>query len=172
MEIQLDVLLGYTEWERGKWREFFHKHGDDVLGISVGPHRDGRFETVGDWVSHIFSAEMRYIDRLRNRPLTDPASIPNANVDAIFEFGMRSRAELRKFLDVEPVGGWDTPRNFQILTFSITATPKKIVTHVVMHEIRHWAQIATMLRLNGYVEEFHDLLGSPVLGGAWKRANA
>jgi len=172
MEIQLNDLIDYTEWERGKWRDFFLKHGDNILSVSVGAHRDGRFETIGDWVSHIFSAEMRYIDRLTSRPLTDPASIPKDSVDALFEFGKRSREGLKKFLEVEPAGGWDTPRDLQILTFSISATPKKIVTHIVMHEIRHWAQIATVLRLNGYVEEFHDLLGSPVLGGAWRRANA
>src|SRR5215469_3868262 len=27
------------------------------------------------------------------------------------------------------------------------ATPKKIIIHVLAHEIRHWAQIATVLRL-------------------------
>ena len=41
--------------------------------------------------------------------------------------------------------------------------------HVLMHEIRHWAQIATLLRLNGVAGEFHDFLFSPVLGGEFKR---
>jgi len=34
-----------------------------------------------------------------------------------------------------------------------------------MHEIRRWAQITTLLRLNGLVGEFHDFLASPVMGG-------
>ena len=171
MELKLEDLMEYTEWERARWRTFFLKEGDGIFEINVGPNRDDRFETVGDWVSHIFSAEIRYIDRLMDRPLTDPASVPKRGVEAVFEFGKRSRAELKEFLQAEPAGGWNTPRDFQILTFSIRATPKKIVTHVVMHEIRHWAQIATVLRFNGYVDEFHDLLGSPVLGGAWQRAD-
>jgi len=36
---------------------------------------------------------------------------------------------------------------------------------VLMHEIRHWAQIATLLR----TDEFHDFLFSPVLGGEYRR---
>ena len=172
MEIQLNDLIDYTEWERGKWREFFLKHGDSILAIGVGPHRDGRFETIGDWVSHIFSAEMRYIDRLTNRPLTDPAIHTERQSRCSLRIRQAKPRRAEEVSGSETVGGWDTPRDFQILTFSISATPKKIVAHIVMHEIRHWAQIATVLRLNGYVEEFHDLLGSPVLGGAWRRANA
>jgi hypothetical protein len=39
-----------------------------------------------------------------------------------------------------------------------------------MHEIRHWAQIATLMRLNGHPVEWHDFLMSPVLGGEFQRA--
>ena len=53
--------------------------------------------------------------------------------------------------------------DLKILTYSISATPKKIVTHVLMHEIRHWAQIGTLLRLQGLVGEFHDFLFSPAM---------
>ena len=45
--------------------------------------------------------------------------------------------------------------------------PKKIVMHVLMHEIRHWAQIATICRLNGLVTEWSDFLASPVGGGTF-----
>jgi len=34
-----------------------------------------------------------------------------------------------------------------------------------MHEIRHWAQIGTLFRLNGLAGEVHDFSFSPVLGG-------
>lgn len=38
-----------------------------------------------------------------------------------------------------------------------------------MHEIRHWAQIGTLFRLNGLTGEVHDFLFSPVLGAEFKR---
>ena len=49
------------------------------------------------------------------------------------------------------------------------ASPRKIVTHVLLHEVRHWAQIATLFRLNGLKVDFHDSLFSPMTGGELRR---
>jgi uncharacterized damage-inducible protein DinB len=46
---------------------------------------------------------------------------------------------------------------------------QEIVTHVLLHEIRHRAQIATLFRLNGLKADFHDFLFSPVMGGELRR---
>ena len=86
----------------------------------------------------------------------------------MFEFGQQSRKELRELLETFPAAQWDVPLELKILKFVVNATPRKIVTHVVMHEIRHWAQIGTLLRLNGFVGDAQDFLGSPVMGGGWK----
>ena len=51
----------------------------------------------------------------------------------------------------------------------LTASPKKVVTHILFHEIRHWAQIATLLRLDGLKPDLHDFLFSPVMGGEFRR---
>ena len=59
---------------------------------------------------------------------------------------------------------------FRILSYEVTATPKKIVVHVLLHEIRHWAQIATLCRVNGFVGEPQDFLASPVWDGEVKLA--
>lgn len=167
--VSLNELMEYTDWERSKWCGSLRQRGDNVLATSAGPHGDGRFQSVGDLVKHIFSAEKRYVDRLSNRPLTDPASIPNDNIEGLFQFGERSRKDLREFVEVFPADEWDVPREFNILNNFMKATPRKIIVHVLMHEIRHWAQIATLLRLIGQVEGFHDFLFSPVLGGEFKR---
>jgi hypothetical protein len=100
MSINLDLndLIEYTDWERGLWHDWLRQHGDQVLAIKAGPHGDGRFESVGDLVRHIFSAGKRYIDRLSDRALTDTPSIPNDNIEALFEFGRQSRKDLKEFL--------------------------------------------------------------------------
>jgi uncharacterized damage-inducible protein DinB len=167
--VSLGELMEYTDWERSKWQERLQQRGDSVLATSVGAHGDGRFQSVGDVIKHIFSAEKRYVDRLSNRPLTDAASIPNDKLEALFQFGARSRKELREFVETLPARNWDVPQEFTLMNNSLMATPRKIIVHVLMHEIRHWAQIATLLRLNGVAGEFHDFLFSPVLGGAFKR---
>ena len=82
MNLNLNDLIDYTEWERQKWYVWLRQHGDQVLKISAGPYGDGRFETVGELVRHIFSAEKRYVERLSGRGLTDTASTPCDNIEA------------------------------------------------------------------------------------------
>lgn len=164
IHITLDDLLTYTTWQRESWLAQLRKHAEQVLKISAGPHGDGRFQTLGDLVRHIFSAEKRYVDRLSGRPLTDPSSIPNDNLEALFHFGQQSRRDLEQLIGDFPAQEWDAVKEFKIVEHVIRVTPRKIITHVLLHEIRHWAQIGTLLRLNGYAVELHDFLFSPAMG--------
>lgn len=168
MSLTIDVkaLLDYTDWERSKWLDRFQRHGSAALAIGVGPHGDGRFATVGAVVRHIFSAELRYGERLLDRTPTDTAVIPTDDAAALFAFGRRSRQEFRSLLDVFPADQWDVVRELTIGTFRISATPRKIVLHVLVHEMKHWAQVGTFLRLNGLTGDFHDVLFSPALNPA------
>jgi len=170
MNIDVTDLMDYTEWERGKWRELFRRE-PEALKISLGSHGDGRFQQVGDWVRHIFSAEKRYADRLSGKPLTDTASLTNHNAEMLFEFAEQGRKELRQLLGTFTEASWKAPLQFNLMNLVITASPKKIVTHVLVHEMRHWAQIATLLRQQGIRDDFHDLLLSPVMGGGMQRAS-
>ena len=172
LNLDPNQLIEYTDWERQKWHDWLRHNGDDVLKISAGPNGDGRFQTMGDLVRHIFSAEERYVDRLTGRPVSDPASVPSDKTETLFQFGQKTRRDLIALIDSFPEGKWDVPNEYKILIYSITATPRKIVTHVLLHEIRHWAQIATLFRLNGLTDEGHDFLISPVLGGEVKREQA
>lgn len=172
MQLNLNDLLAYTAWERQNWYQCLQQHGEQALKIPLGPNRDGRFETVGDLVKHIFSAEQRYVERIAGHPLSDFAEVPNDDVEALFQFGQQSRQALHHLLETFPAAEWDKPMHFKVLNFDVTATPKKIVMHILMHEIRHWAQIATLLRLHGIPSGFHDFLISPVYGGEFREASA
>ena len=163
MTLQLSVndLVAYTDWERQLWEAWFREQGAGPLKVRTGPHGDGRFEVVGDVVRHIFSAEKRYVQRVTGRPLTEAGSIPTDDVDALFGFSRETRNDLRQLLVTYPADQWDVPQDFTVLKYAIRATPRKIVIHILMHEIRHWAQIATLLRLEGLKAEPHDYLMSP-----------
>ena len=69
--------------------------------------------------------------------MTDAETIPADNLQALFQFGQQSRRELREFVEALTVEGGHTPREFKLMNSSLTATPKKIVTHVLLHEVRH-----------------------------------
>lgn len=164
--LSVEDLIEYTDWERATWLEFLRARGDAALGIGVGSHGDGRFQSVGDLVRHIFSAETRYIDRLSGRALTDTSQVPNDTVEGIFEFGAESRRRLKEFIAAFPVERWDENLELPMMNRTLQVSPRKIVVHVLLHEIRHWPQVATLLRLNGVVAEFRDFLFSPVMAGA------
>ena len=163
--LTVDDLLQYTEWERGKWQAWFQKHGTDPLKASAGSHGDGRFQSVGDVVRHIFAAEKRYLDRLTGRPLTDPTSVPTDNIDALFEFGRHCRKEFRDYIATFPNEEWERLKEYSMMNMTVKLTAKKIIFQVLIHETRHWAQVATMLRLQGFPSENQDFLFSPVWGG-------
>jgi len=167
--LSFDDLMQYTAWQRGRWLAWFRNH-PDALKLSVGPNGDGRFTTVGDLVKHIVSAEKRYVQRLAGEPLSDLATLASDDAGALFSAGDESRRELALLIKRFPEQEWDTPRTFKILSFQVVTTPKKIVAHVLIHEIRHWAQIATICRVNGLPGEFHDFLASPVWGGGFGSA--
>ena len=104
--------------------------------------------------------------------LTDTASIPSDNLEALFELGQQSRQALKDFIESFPAPSWDILKDFEFVGWSLKATPKKIILHVLTHEIRHWAQIATVFRLNGFKGDFHDFIFSPVLGGEFRTEQA
>ena len=145
-----DCLLDYTDWQRREWFQWIRQQDRAVLEIGVGPGGDGRFAMVGDLIRHIFSAEKRYIDRLSGRPITDTASIPTDKVEALFQLAEQSRRELREFVATLAAESWNAPVEFQLMDNLLTASPKKVVTHVLIHDVRHWAQIAT-LRLSALI---------------------
>jgi len=131
MALTIDVndLIAYTDWQREKWRSTLREHSD-ALRLSAGPNGDDRFNTIGDLIKHIFSAEKRYIERLSNRTLTDPSSIPSDEVEALFRFGQQSRRDLRQFIDSLPAAGWDIAEEHNILGHKLRLTPRKIIVHV------------------------------------------
>jgi uncharacterized damage-inducible protein DinB len=169
VNLGLNDLIEYTAWDRQKWYDWLRQHGEPVLKISARPHGDGRFASVGELVRHIFSAEKRYVERLSGRPLTDAASIPRDDIEALFRFGQQGRTDWKDFVEKFPTHEWDVPQDHKLMDRILTVTPRKIIVHILLHEIRHWAQIATLFRLSGLTDDFHDFLFSPVMGGEFGR---
>jgi uncharacterized damage-inducible protein DinB len=159
---ELAHLLDYTDWERSQWRAWFLEHGPGALAVDLGPNGDGRINTIGELVRHIFSAEQRYVDRIQGAPLTDTAIVPPDDVEALFQFGRQSRASLRAVLTAFPTERWDVPQQIQMGKHTRSVTPRKMIAQAVTHEIRHWAQVATLLRMSGRKPGPRDLLASPV----------
>lgn len=166
----LEELLEYTDWDRVQWESLLTEEGNTILSTDLGPGTGGRMNTIGELIRHIFSAEARYVDRLLGRQPSDTSTIGTGDVKVLFDFGRTSRAGLADFLDGQSGTTLGESVEFEVLnTYRIEASVEKVICHVLLHEIRHWAQVATLLRFRGISCGFRDFLVSPVMGGSFRR---
>jgi len=152
----IDFLLEYTEWDRRLWAAYCHAQGPDVFAVDLGANADGRIKTIGELVRHIFAAEQRYVQRIKGEPLTDGAEVATDSVEALFDFGRQSRQNMRYLVLTLPEEALDKPQEIQLGPNKRMVTPKTMIVQAVTHEIRHWAQLATLLRINGRKTGPHD----------------
>jgi uncharacterized damage-inducible protein DinB len=150
------TLLELTSTEHHRWRDWFVEH---PKAWSV-PFASGRMATVGGVVLHIFAVELRYSQRLLDQEVTTWDEFQQSSIEEVFELGDDARGQLVHFLTTAPKKELDRVLTFQTLTAgTVTASKHKIASNVFLHDIRHWGQIATVLRQNGFGDQWpHDLL--------------
>ncbi len=159
--MSIEELLRYASEERDKWRRWFVAH-PDALDIPVQP--DGRHLSVGKLVDHMFLAERRHLQRLTLQPVSDATGLTAKNASPLFDYGASVRRELEQYIRALDDEQADEVMTFDIRGHQWTMTPRKLLLHILLHEIRHWAQIALAVRLAGLEPPGdHDLLFSKAL---------
>lgn len=150
------TLLELTSTEHHRWRDWFVEH---PKAWSV-PFASGRMATVGGLVLHIFAVELRYSQRLLDQEVTTWEEFQQSSIEEVFDLGDDARGQLVHFLTTAPEKELDRILTFQTLTAgTVSASKHKIASNIFLHDIRHWGQIATVLRQNGFGDQWpHDLL--------------
>ena len=161
MNLEFEELLRYSQEERDKWRAWFTTH-PDALEIAVQP--GGRFVSVGALIDHIFIVERRHLQRLTNAPLETTTGLSGHHAPPLFDYGASVRRELEQFVTELDDDVANEPRTVTVVGGDFTMTPRKLLFHCLLHEIRHWAQIALSLRRAGFEPPGnHDLFYSKAL---------
>ena len=161
LSLGYDELLRYTNEERQKWHDWLLAHAE-AMEIPVQP--GGQFPTVGKLIDHIFLGEHRFVQRLTGARLVDSTGLTANNVPPLFAYGASVRRELDQFIATLDADAADEPRTFVIRDQTWQLTPRKMLFHVLLHETRHWAQIALAVRQAGlHPPGNHDLLFSRAL---------
>ena len=158
MILTFEELNRYTQEERSKWRAWFAAH-PDAMEIEMQP--GGRYATVGGLIDHIFLVERRHLQRLRSSALDSQTGLSGRHAPPLFDYGASVRRELEQYVNEldEDVAG--QVRMFEVREQQWSMTPRKLLFHVLVHEIRHWAQVALAVRLAGLVPPGdHDLFFS------------
>jgi uncharacterized damage-inducible protein DinB len=154
-------LLDYASEETNHWRDWFRQHPKaldlpcDIAGT----------KTVREVVLHIVAVQMRYVERLLNQHVTEYADLAGKSSEELFALAHKSAEDYRSFAVAANDADWDGTLTFPTRTAgTLTASRRKIFVHALMHGIRHWAQLATYLRQQGYQQDWqHDFIFSGVV---------
>jgi uncharacterized damage-inducible protein DinB len=162
MNLRYEEFLRYTQEERDKWRVWFVAH-PDAMDVEMQP--GGRYPTVGSRIDHVFLVERRHLQRLRSAPLDTKTGLSGKHAPPLFDYGASVRRELEQFVAELDEDVADEPRTFTVQSGGdFVLTPRKLLFHILLHETRHWAQIALALRRAGLEPPGnHDLFYSRAL---------
>jgi uncharacterized damage-inducible protein DinB len=154
------TLLELTSTEHHRWHDWFIEHPE----AWAVPFATGRMATIGGVVRHVFGVELRYAQRLLDQDVTSWEELRQTSIEDVFELGDHARGQLVHFLTTAPEKELDRVLTFQTLTAGmVTASKYKIASNIFLHDIRHWGQIATVLRGNGFEDQWaHDMLLSSI----------
>jgi uncharacterized damage-inducible protein DinB len=144
--VHVDRLMDYIAHERGKWRVWLEA---DPSRLELPFQPGGRFPTVNSLIDHVFWVERRHLSRLQGAPLVDATGVAEGDIAGLFEYAERAHADLRAY-----VAGLTDEQANEIMTFTIPIGPvsgarAKLVMHILLHEVRHMAQLAHTARLAG-----------------------
>ena len=144
--VQFERLMDYIAHERGKWRVWLEA---DPSRLRLPFQPGGRFPTVNDLIDHVFWVERRHLSRLQGVPLPEKTGVAAGDIAGLFEYAERAHADLRGY-----VAGLSDEQANEIMSFTIPTGPVsgargKLALHILLHEVRHMAQLAHTARLAG-----------------------
>jgi uncharacterized damage-inducible protein DinB len=163
LALSVNEFLAYTTGERVKWEQWFRAQPPAALEASV--QRGGRFDIVWALIDRIFIVEKRHTQRLMQiSPLAQETGVAAMDATALFAYGRAAREQLTAYAASLSDADAARVREFAMLTGTYSLPPRKLLFHIQIHEVRHWAQIATALRNAGFQPPGdHDLLFSSAL---------
>jgi uncharacterized damage-inducible protein DinB len=160
----LPALLAWNRAEIARWHAWFAVH-PAALEVSMGPGAGAGTASVRKAIHHTFAVDLRYGQRLTGLPVSAFETIEAGGLDALFALGERGQELLAGWLARATAADLEHVHTFMTLSAGErTASGRKILAHTCTHHVRHWAQIATMLRASGMKSDWpHDFLLSDAL---------
>lgn len=160
--VEFGTLTGYVEHETERWREWFQAAPAEVLDLPLGPGADG---TIRSLIKHIFAVELRYAQRLAGEPVSDYEQLADGTVDRLWEIHRAANAVRGRYLAGASADALDHVLVSETRRLGrVEARAHTVVVHSLVHGIRHWAQVAMVLRQHGHGGLWeHDWLMSPAV---------
>ncbi len=159
LNIPFDRILDYSDHERRKWRKWIDA---DPKRLDIPMQPGGRFATLGLLLEHLYFVERRHLSRLEGGTPPDATGVATGDWEALFEYGELVRADLRRYAaDLDDAIGNEI-FGFSIRGEDFSVPRRQLMVHILLHEVRHLAQMALAARLAGVDPPGdHDILFCP-----------
>jgi uncharacterized damage-inducible protein DinB len=145
LTIPIEELIRWNDQTAIHWRDLARAH-PELLSIPCDIRDSG---TVAIALQHIVAVELRYAQRLADQPQSTYDEIPYATPDELFATHVRALDLVHSLLADE---SFDWDQTIEVKTLSagtLRATRRDILLHLLLHSIRHYAQLATLVRSAG-----------------------
>ena len=143
--LTVEELQAWTERTTKGWRQLVAKN-PQVLSLPCDVRETS---SVAQLLQHIVAVELRYAERLRSLPESAYDDIPYGSAEEIYATHDRAMELLRGLPQWSPAD-WEHVLEFQTRSAgTLHASRRVILVHLFMHSIRHYAQLATLVRQHG-----------------------
>jgi len=149
--ITLAELLADNEASTAKWQAWFAVN-PGALDVPCDIYNSG---SVRGFLRHIFAVELRHSQRLVGGEVTAYDAIPIGSLGDLFATHAQAIRNLRGFLEHASDAALEEDTMIQTVSAgTLHASRRKLFAHVMLHSIRHWAQMTTHLRKHGYATDW------------------
>lgn len=139
-------MLEHDEESTGRWEQWLRKN-PAALEVPCDIMNTG---TVRMLVHHIFAVELRFSLRLLGEPPIEYDQLPSATIEELFSI---YRAAVRNYeLFISAANGPVMEEVIEVVTRTagtLRASRRSLFVHAMLHSMRHWAQLSTLLRTAG-----------------------
>jgi uncharacterized damage-inducible protein DinB len=146
MAMTADELMAWNERTAEGWRSLAGRH-PELLSFPCDVYET---RNVGELLQHIVAVELRFAQRLHGLPESPYEEIPYDSAQAIYATHDEAMVLLNELLrDLQP-SWWEETITFATRRIgTLQASRRTLLIHALMHSIRHYAQLATLVRQQG-----------------------
>jgi uncharacterized damage-inducible protein DinB len=139
-----EEVLAWNEKTAQGWRQLLTSHPE----LLTQPCDIAGTKTVAELLQHIVAVQLRYAERLGDLPISDYDAIPFDSAESIYVTHDRTIAIFQQLLASDI--NWDEPLEFTTRSRGpLRSDRKTILFHALLHGIRHYAQLASLVRQCG-----------------------
>jgi len=146
LTIAVEKLIAWNDDTARKFRDFVCLN-PVVFSLPSDIRSDG---TVAGTLQHVVYFELRFANLIAGFAKKPLEEIPKDSIDAIYETHAHATTIIRQLLS-DATFDWSQEMVFEVPNLGpVNATRESFLIHLLMHSVRHYAQLATVVRQAGY----------------------